>query len=80
MTMTRQFAFGALPPDEFKWQIGKTAGAIRFVKDAKEILAEGRLSPETAGRLQAWVTRVMEGELLDADHFLSSQEIVARCV
>ncbi len=33
-------AFGARPPPELEWQMGKTAGAIRFVKEAEKLLAD----------------------------------------
>lgn len=30
---------GALPPENFAWQIGKTANTIKFVKEAEEYLS-----------------------------------------
>jgi hypothetical protein len=72
--------YGAMPPPGKEWTIGKTAGAISFVGDAEAILAESKLSSETAQRLRDWVERVKAGEPLDADHFLTRQEIVARCI
>jgi len=63
------------------WQIGKTAGEIHFVRVSESILAESKLSSETAQRLRDWVERVKSGkEQLALDHYLSEQEIVARCV
>jgi hypothetical protein len=63
-----------------EWVVGKTAAAIAFVGDAEAILAESSLSSQTAQRLRDWVERVKAGEPLDADHFLTRQEIVVRCV
>ena len=77
--MTRKYAYGALPPPGLEWQIGKTARAIKFVGKAEAILAESKLSSETAQRLRDWVERVKDGkELVDSD--MSDQEIVTRCV
>ena len=74
--------FGALPPEGWDWLVpGKTTVfEINFVGDAERILAESKLSSETAQRLRDWVERVKAGEPLSVDHFLTEQEIVTRCV
>ena len=78
--MDTKRSYGALPPPEFEWWMGKTAGAIRFVQDANALLEDSSLSEEASGRLRRWVAAVMEGEPLDIDHFLTREEIIARCV
>jgi hypothetical protein len=51
-----------------------------FIKQAEDILAESKLSSETAQRLRDWVERVKAGEPVDVDHPLTITEIVLRCI
>ncbi len=54
-------ATGALPPDDFAWQIGKTAGSLRFVRDAERYL-EGATEEERK-KLRKAIARVKAGDL-----------------
>ena len=50
-----------------------------FVKRAEGILAQSKLSYETAQRLRDWVERVKDGKDLITEE-LSEQQIVTRCI
>ena len=77
--MTRQFTLGARPPPGAEWQMGKTAASICFVGDAERILAESKLSSETAQRLRDRVEKIKRGEEV-IKRFMTEQEIVLEAV
>jgi hypothetical protein len=70
---------GALPPEGMEWVVGKTAASICFVGDAERILAESKLSSETAQRVRDRVERVKEGKEV-IDRFMTEQEIVLEAI
>lgn len=74
-----QRGYGALPPPGMEWVVGKTAGSIKFVGQAEAILAQSKLSSETAQRLRDWVERVKDGKDVITES-LTDQQIVTRCV
>jgi hypothetical protein len=49
--------FGAMPPPDLAWQMGKTAGSIRFVKEAERMLADPG-APLSAKQREALAERV----------------------
>lgn len=59
-------SFGALPPEEFAWQIGKTAATIKLVHAVESMDAETAkayiITALKEGRIAA-VTRPQETEL-----------------
>lgn len=68
-------AFGALPPPGREWEVGKTAASICFVHDAEAILAESKLSSETAQRVRDRVERVRAGDEVITE-FMNANQIV----
>lgn len=56
-----QFAFGALPPPEMAWQIGKTVATVSFVATAERFLATG---PDklVADQLRAYIGKLRAGQ------------------
>ena len=71
--------YGAMPPPGLEWMMGKTVMTMDFVRTAEGILAQSKLSSETAQRLRDWVERVKDGKDLITEP-LTEQQIVTRCI
>jgi hypothetical protein len=55
-------SFGALPPPEFAWQMGKTVATLDFVREAEQALATRTdLDDGERYQLQAAIDRMKEG-------------------
>ena len=64
--------FGAKPPQDFEWQMGKTAASIRFVGEAADYAALSADSNE-AEKLNEAIEKVKSGEVVLTE-FLTPQE------
>lgn len=54
-------AFGALPPPQFAWTLGKTVATIKFVNAAERFIEAGA-PPDVAARLRAYIERLKTGQ------------------
>ncbi len=78
--MHKNFAHGALPPDQFAWQVGKTAASICYVNQAERLLAETLVSADPAAqRLRERVDRVKSGDEAVLDFMTDDQIIEEAC-
>jgi len=64
--------FGALPPDEKRWQIGKTMTSIHFVQDAEEFLKTCQ-DAEKRKLINEAILKIKGGEL-KFNHLITAQE------
>lgn len=71
----RKFVGGALPPPGREWEIGKTAASIKYVHSGERILAEGKLSTNTAQKLRDKIEQIKRGEYV-VQSYLTDQQIV----
>ncbi|GEM_PF-3736466 len=69
-----KYRFGALPPKEFEWQLGKTAGSIAFVRSCYQVLVEGSETLKTENEiLNFGIEAVKSGKLVVTREFTASQ-------
>ncbi len=61
-----EHGFGALPPPEFAWQMGKTAASILFVKDAERFIASCD-NPTVIEELRIAINKVRSGQVVLSD-------------
>lgn len=52
--------YGAVPPQDLGWQIGKTAASITFVGEAETYVG----TPEDKARLDAYVAKIKSGKVV----------------
>jgi hypothetical protein len=64
---------GAEAPADLHWQIGKTAGSIRFVRKAEEVMRVLSTGPVHLEILKFAVEAVKAGKLIVADDELNPQ-------
>ncbi len=70
--------FNAKPPDEHKWESGKTAATVRFVRQAEDLLQrQTALDAPTRKKLKDKIKKLKEGhevltEWLTVEDFLSA--------
>lgn len=65
-------AFGALPPPELAWQMGKTVATLDFVREAELALAGTDLEADEKYKLEAKIDRLKDGsENLEDDETLA---------
>ena len=63
--------YGAQPPPELAWQIGKTVATLDFVREAEQALAGTELEPDETYKLEAKIERLKDGsESLEDDETL----------
>lgn len=67
---------GAEAPDGLEWQIGKTAGSIRFVRRAEEVLRVLSTGPVNLGALLLMVKAIKSGKLIVADEDLNPRDFL----
>jgi len=65
--MSKERKFGALPPADKAWEVGKTAATIRFVREAEEYIQSGQaeadgIQPNQALELGRAVRDLKSGE------------------
>lgn len=65
---------GAEAPDGLEWQIGKTAGSIRFVRKAEEVMRGLSTGPVNISILRVVTKAVKDGKLIVADEELDPQD------
>lgn len=53
--------YGALPPPQFEWMMGKTAGSIEFVSDAQKFIDSKEGSDEDRERLEGMIEAIKNG-------------------
>lgn len=59
--------FGANPPPDLAWQVGKTAASIRFVNDAQAWIAARFGAEADRKKLQEAIAEVKEGSRVIED-------------
>jgi|GEM_PF-3760362 len=60
--------FGALPPPDLAWQMGKTVATLDFVREAEQALAGTDIEPDEKYKLEAKIGRLKDGsESLEDD-------------